>query len=60
MQPVRLYPAGETYKATNLGQPQETRLVHVRSIDTKFAVARPADEAWAAYFPSYSIVSGMR
>ena len=48
------------YKATNLEQPQETRLVHVRTIDTKFALARPADEARAAYFLPYSIVSGMR
>ena len=51
---------GQMYKVANLAQPQETRLVHVRSIDTKFVVARPAGEAGSAYFLPYSIVSGMR
>jgi len=56
----RLQAADGMYKASNMGQPQEMRLVHVRTFDTKFVVARPAEEAPAAYFLPYSIVSSMR
>ena len=55
----RLHPPGEMFKVSSLANPQEERLVHVQSIDTKFVVGRPADEAPAAYFLPYSIVSGM-
>lgn len=48
------------YKVSNMERPHEERLVHVSSIDTKFAIARPEDEAPAAYFLPYAIVSGMR
>ena len=56
----RLHQAGEMYKVSNMERPHEERLVHVSNIDTKFAIARPEDEASAAYFLPYAIVSGMR
>ena len=34
----------------SMRQSQETRLMHVRSFDTKLVVAWPVDEAPAAYF----------
>ena len=56
----RLHQAGEMYKVSDMNRSTEERLVHINSIDTKFAIACPDDEAPAAYFLPYAVVSGMR
>lgn len=48
------------YRASRMDQVQETRLVCVDSMDSKFAIARPKGEEHVAYFLPYSNVSGMR
>lgn len=51
---------GGMCRVSNIEQPHEIRLQHIDEIDTKFAIARPAAEAPAAYLLPYCNVSGMR